>query len=258
MSMTINTSGGGAGLNFRVVGNVFQPSPKENLIWVNTGTPVAGYSFSRFPSSTPVNGDIWFRTAQNSSPVEFNALKKNVAMIYPQSCFQYEDGSWVEKAAKTWMNGAWKNWYTYYYYLGNQETNLTGGWITKNGSSGVVTFEDGYVSLGYSGSGVRSANIYTNSKVDVRGKQYLKFELEKTLDVANYVYCGLTTNNTASDGANNLIAGFKDNVTSQLPVNQKTIISYDISATSDTLADNYYIRVGVGTNAVNVYRVWVE
>ena len=86
----------------------------------------------------------------------------------------------------------------------------------------------------------------------------MKFELEKTLDVANYVYCGLTTNNTATDGANNLIAGFKDNVTSQLPVNQKTIISYDISATSDTLADNYYIRVGVGTNAVNVYRVWVE
>lgn len=258
MSMTINAAGGGSGLNYSVVGDVVQPTPKENLIWVNTGTPVKGYSFARTAPSSSVNGEVWFRTTTNASAAEFNALKKNELMVYPQSCFQYEDGEWVEKAAMIYKDGAWVEWYTYFYYLGDQETALTGGWIAKNGSSGVVTFEDGYVSLGYRGSGVRSANIYTSSKVDVSGKQYLKFELEKTLDVANYVYCGLTANNTATDGANNLIAGFKENVTSQLPVNQKTIISYDISATSDTLADNYYIRVGVGTNAVNVYRVWVE
>lgn len=252
-----NLGGGSGGLNFSVVGSIAEPAHKENLIWVATSTPINGYSFSRNAPDSPVSGMVWFKTAQNSSAVEFNALKKNVAMIYPQSCFQYENGAWAEKAAKTWMNNAWVDWYTYFYYLGNQEQDVTGGWKTANGSSGVVTFEADHIAIGYRGSGVRAANVYTNEKVDVTGKHALKFELEATAS-GNYVYCGLATNNTVSDGSDNLLAWCKSNVAAQLTVGQKTIISYDISTISDTLADKYYIRIGIGTAFVNVHRVWVE
>ena len=45
--MIVNASGGGAGLNFKVVGGTTQPSnPKENTIWVETDTKIAGWNFS--------------------------------------------------------------------------------------------------------------------------------------------------------------------------------------------------------------------
>lgn len=37
--------GGGAGLNFKVVGNPQPASPKENIIWVNTNIPISSYHF---------------------------------------------------------------------------------------------------------------------------------------------------------------------------------------------------------------------
>lgn len=43
--MIFNMTGGGAGLNFKVVGNPQPASPKENTIWVNTDTPISGYHF---------------------------------------------------------------------------------------------------------------------------------------------------------------------------------------------------------------------
>lgn len=257
MSMTINAAGGGSGLNFSIVCDVTQPTPRENMIWVNTGTPLNGYVFAGSAPEAPLNGMVWFKTTASASVAAFNALKKNELMVYPQSCFQYENGEWVEKTAKIYKNGAWVDWIVYYYYLGDQEASITGGWKTANGSAGVVSFEDGFVSLRYSGSGLTAANIYTNNKVDVSGKSYLKFEVEK-ISSGISVYCGLTTNNTSNDGVLNLLSWCNTNLEPTLTVNQKQIVSYDISAMSDTLADNYYVRVGVGTTAIKVYRVWVE
>ena len=37
--------GGGASLNFKVIGNPQPESAKENTIWVNTDTPITGYYF---------------------------------------------------------------------------------------------------------------------------------------------------------------------------------------------------------------------
>lgn len=44
--MIVNASGGGAGLNFKIVGGTTQHSnPKENTIWVNTSTAVTSWDF---------------------------------------------------------------------------------------------------------------------------------------------------------------------------------------------------------------------
>lgn len=258
MSMTINAAGGGSGLNYSVVGDVVQPTPKENIIWVNTGTPVKGYSFARTAPSAPVNGDVWFRTTTNASAAEFNALKKNELMVYPQSCFQYEGGEWVEKAAMIYKDGAWVEWYTYFYYLGDQEQAITGGWKLVKHSGGDASFEDDCISLGYHGSVGRAAQAYTTNKVDVTGKESIKFEIELVSSSGGNVYCGLSKNNTANEGTNNLLDFCKASVISQLTVGQKVIVSYDISGISDTLADLYYVRVGVGVSFAKIYRVWCE
>lgn len=45
--MIVNASGGGAGLNFKVVGGTTQPSkPKENTIWVNTAEEITSWMFA--------------------------------------------------------------------------------------------------------------------------------------------------------------------------------------------------------------------
>ena len=68
--------GGGSPLNLHVVGGASQPlSPKENTIWVNTGTAITGWVISPVqPAGT--NGMVWIQTGESSNAA-FNALKKN-------------------------------------------------------------------------------------------------------------------------------------------------------------------------------------
>lgn len=102
--------GGGANLNFKVVGGTTQPtSPKENTIWVNTDTKISEWVFSATQPSYPYEGMVWFGTG-TSSGAEFNALKKNQIHVYPIYAKQYVSGSWVNKTAKTYKSGTWNEW----------------------------------------------------------------------------------------------------------------------------------------------------
>ena len=69
------TNVGGAGLNFKVIGNPQPEKAMENTIWVDTDTAITGWDFSSAqPEGT--EGLVWFQTG-TASPAEFNALKKN-------------------------------------------------------------------------------------------------------------------------------------------------------------------------------------
>lgn len=231
--MILNMTGGGNPLNFKVVGGTSAPaSPKENTIWVNTDTAIAGWHFgadepnvydvqaisdgdphhlicphklsegdiinfviparvySTFEAiriydgtkffyvrdwdgtalqswgdgfkvslritedNYPVNnwggdsgdgsaivtewegyyheeGTVWIQTG-TSSPVAFNALKKNCIQVCPISAKQYVNGAWVSKDAKIYQNGAWVEWAEPWngelFQNGNQYTDITGGW----------------------------------------------------------------------------------------------------------------------------------
>lgn len=63
------------------------------------------------------NGQIWIKTGLES-PVEFNALKKDCLQVCPIACYQWEEGAWTLKTAKTWQNGAWVEWDKYLYNYG--------------------------------------------------------------------------------------------------------------------------------------------
>lgn len=119
-----NTGGGGASLNYKVVGGTSQPlSASENTIWVNTDTEITSHVFSVTQPSSPVAGMVWFQTGE-SSGAAMNVLKKNTLWVYPTMCYQYVSGAWVDKIAKTYQNGAWVDWTIYIYWLKNG--NLTG------------------------------------------------------------------------------------------------------------------------------------
>lgn len=124
-------TGGGGGLNFRVIGGTSAPSsPKENTIWVNTATTITGWTFSATQPEKPAAGMVWISTG-TSSTAEFNALKKNGIMVYPVSVKQYVGGVWAGKTAMTYQNGSWVEWTTYMYNMGDTCDHLTGGWKTR-------------------------------------------------------------------------------------------------------------------------------
>lgn len=101
--------GGGATLNFKVVGGTSQPSnPRENTIWVNTSTTITDWVFSSTQPSGK-EGRVWFAT-DTSSVAKFNALKKKQIQVYPIYAKQYVSDSWVNKTAKTYQSGTWKEW----------------------------------------------------------------------------------------------------------------------------------------------------
>lgn len=123
-------AGGGAGLNFKVVGNPQPENPRENTIWVDTDK-INNYYFSATQPENMVEYDVWFPTG-TSSPVAFSATKKNPVMVYPKSAKQMVSGSLVDVTAKSYQGGKWVNLAKYLYNYGDLCTDVTGGWGTKS------------------------------------------------------------------------------------------------------------------------------
>lgn len=99
--------GGGGGLNFAVVGGLTQPtSPKENTIWVKTGTKIPSWVFSPTVPANPEGGMSYFKTALTSS-VGFNALRKNEIAVLPTAAQQYIGGKWKNMEAHAYIGGTW-------------------------------------------------------------------------------------------------------------------------------------------------------
>ncbi len=150
--------GGGASLNFKVVGGTTEPaSPKENTIWVNTDAEITSWIFSAAEPEQAAEGMVWITTGA-SSPVEFNALKKNGIAVYPLSAKQYVDGAQVDKPIKIYQNGAWGDTGIYLVQSGVDVTSRTGGWQDATWGQAVSdwvyptpTFGDGAMSISFSG-----------------------------------------------------------------------------------------------------------
>lgn len=189
--------GGGANLNFRVIGGTSAlASPKENDIWVNTDTPITSWVFSEEEPESPVAGMVWFQTG-TSSTVAFNALKKNDITVYPNSCKQYVSGAWAGKTAKTYQSGAWVEWWNGELFMnGNQYSIRTGGWKIVNAAVGTGEIKADSIFLGYSGSSGRESAAFTVNKVNVTefNKLYAKV---KVTSGSNF-YIGLCDTNTKS------------------------------------------------------------
>jgi len=180
------TGGGGAALNFKVVGGTSEPSsPTNNTIWVNTSADITSWEFSSVQPSSPENGMVWFTTG-TSSPAAFNALKKNSLQIYPISAKQYISGAWESVTAKSYQGGAWVDWIVYLYNSGDTMDGITGGWLTSgvrassswNPKEPTVSFNSTNMvatMVGGTGSGFNGV-VYTANKIDLTDVNKIVFK----------------------------------------------------------------------------------
>ena len=116
--LSIVRRGGGTSLNYKVVGSTSTPtSLKENTIWVNTSTAITSHVFSATQPTSPVAGMVWFEIG-TSCAAPMSITKKDIIVLYPINCKQYENGTWVSKTAKTWQGSKWVDWRTYFFKSG--------------------------------------------------------------------------------------------------------------------------------------------
>lgn len=135
--MIFNLSGGGgAGLNFKIVGGTSQPAgPTPNMIWLNTHNDITSWEFSPNEPVSQIPGMVWFRTGSTST-VAFNALKKNCITVCPMSAAQWIDDEWVTVEAKSYINGNWTNWRVYLFDNGAVD-GLGANWVFRTDNSSV-------------------------------------------------------------------------------------------------------------------------
>lgn len=200
--------GGGANLNFKVVGSTTQPtSPKENTIWVNTDTKISEWVFSATKPVNPTDGMVWVSTG-TSSGAEFNALKKNGIQVYPIAAKQYVPNEWVDKTAKIYQNGAWEDWWDGYLYdYGDKNESVTGGWVGT--SSAQITFNSTNMSLFSSGT----SKVYTKNKINLNEAKHILFEgtLDASSTPANRSLC-VFADTPSSDDYSDLVAYYNTDV----------------------------------------------
>ena len=250
-----NTGGGGVGgLNFQVIGGTTAPNnPKENTIWVNTSTKITGWVFSA-TQPTRATGMVWISVGA-SSPVAFNALKKNNITVYPLSAKQYVSGAWLDKTAKTYQNGAWVDWMPEgaLFYHGDQIVDVTGGWQFTNFDG--WSFESSYGNM----DGGLSITIPTS------GNRGGVFTIKNKVIKGNYTkLCVLLKDYDNTSGAFKVYVGVPSQNTSPNISGHFTIISnptgngvhkVDISKASAS----FYVACGAtGLGGVTFEEVWLE
>ena len=99
--------GGGAALNFKVVGGTIRPSnPKNNTIWINTDQKITSWVIGENRPSEATEGMIYIRMSRNSG-MPFNALLKNGIVFGVSSTYQYISGQWVDRSSSVYMDGQW-------------------------------------------------------------------------------------------------------------------------------------------------------
>ena len=241
-NIILNVGGGsnGAALNFKVVGNPQPSLPSENTIWVNTDTPITGYEFSATEPVEPIEGLVWISTG-TSSPVEFNALKKNGIQVYPLSAKQYVSGAWVDKTAKSYQNGEWVDWWNgELFENGNQFESVTGGWVKKSltcGSrpnNGTVTIGTNIVTDSGGSDGYISAIATTKNAIDLTNVSSITMVVESVSGSQNL---SVHSNDTGIDIYNNASA--------KISFNNAGTYSLDVSS----LNGMFYISVGGNGNS---------
>lgn len=232
--------GGGANLNFKVVGGTTQPtSPKENTIWVNTSTKISEWTFSATQPVNPTDGMVWFLTGKSSS-VEFNALKKNRLNVYPISVKQYISGKWTNKTAKTYLNGKWTDWWNGELYdTGNQFEYVTGGWIAKHviRFTGADTNTKTELTIGDTSLSISNSSTIAHTKNKINLTSY------KTLTFYGNIVKGEDDNDTAFGVWTEIANGMKS--TDNRVAYRNGAVSGSATIDISSLTGEYYVGMYV-------------
>lgn len=170
--MIFNQTGGGAALNFKIVGGTAAPaSPKENTIWVNTATDITSYIFSASSPTEPVEGMVWIQIDKKSN-ISFSITKKNPIIVYPVAAQQYVSGEWLNVTVQVYQNGAWSSLWdgVTLYDSGNAYEYITGGYEAVG--TATLTLDSTYMSV----TGSTQGGMYAGDPIDLTGFSYVRFD----------------------------------------------------------------------------------
>lgn len=254
--MILNMTGGGAPLNFKVVGGTAEPaSPAENMIWVNTDAEITGWVFSPEAPESPAEGLVWIKTGLFSA-VAFNALKKNGLRVCPIQAKQRISGAWADKTAKSLLGGNWADWWdgSTLYDSGDEIEPTTGGWSEQAfkasndvGKPKAPTVTKGAENMkvdlaGYSGGSYYCGCLMTENAVDLTGFTSLKINITA---ITSNVY--IRVSSAHSDGYTS---------EASLQISKTGESALDISS----ISGEKYIAIAIAqVNAsVTFDRIWLE
>lgn len=242
MNAYLHGFGGGTGLNFHVKAYASQDAlpetAAENTIAVFTDHEITGWEFGTSAPGNPFEGLVWIFTG-TSSPVAFNALKKNCVNICPISAKQYISGAWVNKTAKSYQDGAWVDWWDGYFFKSGFESTVPWTWLADSSSSVDITAT--MINLNCPEGGMATA--YTEETVDLSGFKTLYFE-----HVWN-AYMGVATSvKSYKDVAWVACIGMDDNA----GTNDRKVTAVDISKVN---SGYIVIQSPYGSD---IYNVWAE
>mgnify|MGYP006968329697 FL=1 len=152
-------------LNFRVIGSLVQPAaPKENTIWVNTDTTITSWVFAPEAPTNPEGGMIFFKT-DKTSPVGFNALRKNEITVLPTFAQQYIGGQWKNVYAYAYIGGTWVQFSSEKYVVFEAGKGLSAG---LTGFSNATYNSDKIVAKSILGAGSGKGDaVISKEKIDV-------------------------------------------------------------------------------------------
>lgn len=242
----IQTIKAGGGMNFEIVNGTTQPeNPVENTIWVNTTNAIIKTEINPQEPDNPIDGMLWLQSCQSGLVDLTMGSDDNVAVVYIQDSYIYTNGAWQTVESKVYQDGEWKTYVLRVYWYGDQNVDLTGGWVTTNNVGGTITYEDAKIKITAGGSESYSKNFSTktNNPIDVTNYNTLKINKDWVVNNsggADGVF-GLFTNKTDT---------YKQAVAS---VNSKEAYIIDISG----ITGSYYIGFAGHTSAIETIRIEV-
>lgn len=153
------------------------------------------------------------------------------------------DTSTILTLTKIWLYKA-----TYLFDNGDQYEAVTGGWTSKKGSGGVVTFGSTQMTLTYMGNSDRTAALYTAKKIKISGSK-----LYCTVDITangQFFEFGIASSVTSSE-----TIGFVSKSTVQSGKTGSMTVTIDTSGSVDK--EYYVVARTYGATTANISKVWM-
>lgn len=182
------TSGGGSGLNLKVIGGTTQPTnPREGTIWVNTSAVKPDYILSDNQPGSHSSGLVWVELG--SDGVTLPVDKKGTLAITLAGCAVYSGSTWENVDAWVYTGGKWVQFSStvvYLYNRGNLCTDITGGWKAsawpfspaESGRAPTVAYKDTYVNVSINGGGANYSGIFEPvNRIDVSNFKTIRFKI---------------------------------------------------------------------------------
>lgn len=241
--------GSGASLVLTAVGNPRPTSPQQNTIWVDTDTEITGWAFSATEPENPIDGLMWVTIGATGSVKVASPVGGDWITVYPILAKQNLGGTWVNKIAQSYQDGAWADWVAegVLYDKGNQCEHVTGGWYTPVSDTGNVVYNSGSIFIEQTMDKNAYTQVATRNKIDLSGYSTLKINVTELSRAANSKP-GLTVAKTLGGSITRVATQFIDST---------GVVSLDVS----TISEELYICVYAyyGTNWQMTFdKVWLE